>query len=135
MWPPLNLDGRVMHAVSAPVVDDFLDCVPLASLPLCVACVAAFGRQHTDMNVSLTAVGMLWTVVDFVSHHRGGGGGGDGSDESSDGSGGGGKENEAECEMGGWTRLLHSGEADDLMDELPTFLADPLPESVVPHAW
>jgi hypothetical protein len=41
----------------------------------------------------------------------------------------------AGCDMGGWTRLLHSGEADDLMDELPTFLADPLPESVVPHAW
>ena len=39
------------------------------------------------------------------------------------------------CDMGGWTRLLHSGEADDLMDELPTFLADPLPESVVPHSW
>ena len=70
------------------MVDDFLECVPLASLPLCVACVAAFGRQHTDMNVSLTAVGMLWTVVDFVSHRRGDGG--DDCDGSSGGSGGGG---------------------------------------------
>jgi hypothetical protein len=39
------------------------------------------------------------------------------------------------CEMGGFTRLLHSGQADDLMDEVPTFLADPLPDSVVEHSW
>lgn len=39
------------------------------------------------------------------------------------------------CEMGGFTRLLHSGQADDLMDEIPTFVADPLPNSVVEHDW
>jgi hypothetical protein len=39
------------------------------------------------------------------------------------------------CEMGGFTRLLHSGKPDDLMDEVPTFVADPLPESVVAHEW
>jgi hypothetical protein len=37
--------------------------------------------------------------------------------------------------MGGFTRLLHSGEPDDLMDEVPTFVASPLPESVVAHDW
>lgn len=37
------------------------------------------------------------------------------------------------CEMGGFTRLLHSGEPDDLMDEVPTFVAQPLPNSVVEH--
>jgi hypothetical protein len=37
------------------------------------------------------------------------------------------------CEMGGFTRLLHSGQADDLMDEVPTFVAQPLPNSVVEH--
>lgn len=35
--------------------------------------------------------------------------------------------------MGGFTRLLHSGQADDLMDEVPTFVAQPLPNSVVEH--
>ncbi|XP_058106879.1 hydroxyproline O-arabinosyltransferase 3-like [Magnolia sinica] len=30
-------------------------------------------------------------------------------------------------EMGGFTRVLHSGMADDLMDEIPTFVVDPLP--------
>eukprot|EP01018_Ginkgo_biloba_P022619 Gb_35113 [translate_table: standard] len=30
-------------------------------------------------------------------------------------------------EMGGFTRVLHSGKPDKLMDEIPTFVADPLP--------
>ena len=37
--------------------------------------------------------------------------------------------------MGGFTRLLHSGQPDDLMHEVPTFVAAPLPESVVAHEW
>eukprot|EP00798_Chlamydomonas_sp_ICE-L_P005859 gene5859-6150_t len=37
------------------------------------------------------------------------------------------------CEMGGFTRLLHSGAPDQLMDEIPTIVVDPLSESVVPH--
>lgn len=32
------------------------------------------------------------------------------------------------CDMGGFTRILHSGKADDLMDEIPTFVAQPLPK-------
>jgi hypothetical protein len=31
---------------------------------------ASFGRQGADVNVSLTAIGMLWTVVDFLSHAK-----------------------------------------------------------------
>lgn len=30
-------------------------------------------------------------------------------------------------EMGGFTRILHSGVADNVMDEIPTFVVDPLP--------
>ncbi|KAF8009984.1 hypothetical protein BT93_J0843 [Corymbia citriodora subsp. variegata] len=30
-------------------------------------------------------------------------------------------------EMGGFTRILHSGNADNLMDEIPTIVVDPLP--------
>eukprot|EP00798_Chlamydomonas_sp_ICE-L_P012389 gene12389-15582_t len=37
------------------------------------------------------------------------------------------------CEMGGFTRLLHDGRPDQLMDEIPTVVVDALPESVVPH--
>jgi len=31
------------------------------------------------------------------------------------------------CEMGGFTRILHSGKPDKFMDEIPTFVAQPLP--------
>ncbi|CAL0328808.1 unnamed protein product [Lupinus luteus] len=31
-------------------------------------------------------------------------------------------------EMGGFTRILHSGRPDNLMDEIPTLVVDPLPE-------
>jgi hypothetical protein len=30
-------------------------------------------------------------------------------------------------DMGGFTRILHSGNSDNLMDEIPTFVVDPLP--------
>ena len=30
-------------------------------------------------------------------------------------------------DMGGFTRILHSGKPDQFMDEIPTFVADPLP--------
>ncbi|GAU37600.1 hypothetical protein TSUD_365210 [Trifolium subterraneum] len=33
-------------------------------------------------------------------------------------------------EMGGFTRILHSGQADNLMDEIPTVVVDPLPEGL-----
>ncbi|KAI0526783.1 hypothetical protein KFK09_002374 [Dendrobium nobile] len=33
-------------------------------------------------------------------------------------------------EMGGFTRVLHSGSPDDLMKEIPTFVVDPLPSGV-----
>ncbi len=32
--------------------------------------------------------------------------------------------------MGGFTRVLHTGQPDDLMDEIPTFVAQPLPQKV-----
>lgn len=44
-------------------------------------------------------------------------------------------ETEPRCEMGGFTRLLHSGQEDDLVNEIPTYIADPLPNSVVEHEW
>ena len=42
---------------------------------------------------------------------------------------------DGDCEMGGFTRLLHSGKADDLMDEIPTMVVDPLPSDTVEHSW
>lgn len=39
------------------------------------------------------------------------------------------------CHMGGWTRILHSGEEDDLMDEMPTFVAQELPPEHPNHGY
>ena len=39
------------------------------------------------------------------------------------------------CHMGGFTRLLHSGKADDLMDEIPTFVAQELPKEHPHHGY
>lgn len=33
-------------------------------------------------------------------------------------------------DMGGFTRVLHSGKPDNLMEEIPTFVVDPLPEGL-----
>jgi hypothetical protein len=35
--------------------------------------------------------------------------------------------------QGGFTRILHSGRADDLMKEMPTFVAQPLPPDKHDH--
>ncbi|KAG2489819.1 hypothetical protein HYH03_011768 [Edaphochlamys debaryana] len=34
------------------------------------------------------------------------------------------------CDMGGFTRVLHTGKADALMDEVPTVVVDPLPSAM-----
>jgi hydroxyproline O-arabinosyltransferase len=39
------------------------------------------------------------------------------------------------CDMGGFTRILHSGHADELVDEIPTFIADPLPPEHPNHGY
>ncbi|CAM9691580.1 unnamed protein product, partial [Discosporangium mesarthrocarpum] len=46
------------------LVDDFLERVPCAQVPLLVGCAGAFGAQTENVNLSLTAIGMLWTVCD-----------------------------------------------------------------------
>lgn len=35
----------------------------------------------------------------------------------------------SDCEMGGWTRILHEGYPDRLMKELNTFVAEPHPHA------
>ncbi|GFH15987.1 uncharacterized protein HaLaN_12328, partial [Haematococcus lacustris] len=41
-------------------------------------------------------------------------------------------QSQGQCDMGGFTRLLHSGEADDLMDEVPTVVVRPIPKEAIP---
>lgn len=42
-------------------------------------------------------------------------------------------EAEGKCQMGGFTRLLHSGKADDLMNEIPSYVVNPLPKDQHDH--
>lgn len=37
------------------------------------------------------------------------------------------------CHMGSFTRLLHTGQPDDLMNEIPTWVAQPLPAEHPDH--
>ena len=52
------------------VVDDFLDYLPPSSDPagtartLLLDCCSSFGRSRHDVNTSLTAIGLLWTIAD-----------------------------------------------------------------------
>ncbi|CAN0430973.1 unnamed protein product, partial [Ectocarpus fasciculatus] len=46
------------------VVDDFLERLPREQVPRLVTCAGAFGAQTESVNLSLTAIGMLWTVCD-----------------------------------------------------------------------
>lgn len=39
------------------------------------------------------------------------------------------------CDMGGFTRLLHEGKADDLIEEIPTFVAKQLPKEHPHHGY
>ena len=46
------------------IVDDFLERLPREQVPSLVTCAGAFGGQTESVNLSLTAIGMLWTVCD-----------------------------------------------------------------------
>lgn len=46
------------------VVDEFLERLPREQVPRLVVCAGAFGGQTESVNLSLTAIGMLWTVCD-----------------------------------------------------------------------
>ncbi|KAI0233332.1 Endocytosis and vacuole integrity protein [Massospora cicadina] len=48
------------------ICTDFLAPLPLACLRACILTVGRFGLQDQDLNTSLTAVGMLWNVLDYL---------------------------------------------------------------------
>lgn len=52
------------------VLTDFLPLTPHTSLPLCVDTAAKFGSQTQDLNISLTAVGLLWNLSDYFYQNQ-----------------------------------------------------------------
>ena len=52
------------------VLTDFLPLTPHHSLPLAVDTAAKFGSQTQDLNISLTAVGLLWNLADYFFQNQ-----------------------------------------------------------------
>ncbi|KAL5256952.1 hypothetical protein ACHWQZ_G012027 [Mnemiopsis leidyi] len=80
-WPPvLYILGSVVtaeHPSSETVVrqgflsqhllvNDFLPLISPASIAQCVEVTGGFGLQRAELNISLTAVGLLWHISDFL---------------------------------------------------------------------
>lgn len=47
------------------VFADFLPTIPYRCYPQCVETAAKFGAQKAELNVSLTAIGLLWNLSDY----------------------------------------------------------------------
>ena len=44
---------------------DFLPTIPYRCYPICVDTATKFGSQKAELNVSLTAIGLLWNLSDY----------------------------------------------------------------------
>ncbi|XP_031404263.1 protein MON2 homolog isoform X3 [Punica granatum] len=49
------------------IMNDGLSAIPLGSLNVCIDVTGAYSAQKTELNISLTAIGLLWTTTDFIA--------------------------------------------------------------------
>lgn len=49
------------------IMNDGLVSIPPHAIDTCIEVAGAFGAQRTDVNISLTAIGLLWTTSDFFA--------------------------------------------------------------------
>ncbi|XP_063995099.1 protein MON2 homolog [Diachasmimorpha longicaudata] len=52
------------------VVTDYLPVMSWRCLPLCVDTAAKFGSQTQELNISLTAVGLMWNISDYFFQNQ-----------------------------------------------------------------
>lgn len=52
------------------VVTDFLPLMPWRCLPLCLETTAKFGSQMQELNISLTAIGLMWNISDYSFQNK-----------------------------------------------------------------
>ncbi|XP_033121689.1 protein MON2 homolog isoform X2 [Anneissia japonica] len=52
------------------VTTDFLPIMPRYGLQICISVAAKFGLQKEELNISLTAVGLLWNISDYLYQNR-----------------------------------------------------------------
>ncbi|XP_021311537.1 protein MON2 homolog isoform X3 [Sorghum bicolor] len=48
------------------IMNEGLATIPVQCLHECILVTGAYGTQKTDINISLTSVGLLWTATDFI---------------------------------------------------------------------
>ena len=48
------------------VVTDFLSTIPIYYLGILIKVVAKFGFQEQDLNIALSAIGLLWNMTDYL---------------------------------------------------------------------
>ena len=46
------------------------DHIKIDCLALCVTAIGCFGMQTSHMNISLTAVGLLWNIADYLANEQ-----------------------------------------------------------------
>lgn len=49
------------------IMNDGLSTIPVDCLQVCIDVTGAYSAQKTELNISLTAVGLLWTTIDFIA--------------------------------------------------------------------
>ncbi|KAL9233252.1 hypothetical protein vseg_008273 [Gypsophila vaccaria] len=49
------------------IMNDGLSAIPVDCLKICVDVTGAYSTQQTELNISLTAIGLLWTTTDFIA--------------------------------------------------------------------
>ncbi|XP_034218283.1 protein MON2 homolog isoform X5 [Prunus dulcis] len=49
------------------IMNDGLSIIPADCLHVCVDVTGAYSAQKTELNISLTAIGLLWTTTDFIA--------------------------------------------------------------------
>ncbi|KAF9316893.1 hypothetical protein BG003_001423 [Podila horticola] len=66
--PPTKSSGlvRIAFPCLQLICTDFLSLLNATNLQLCIDTLAAFGYQTEDLNISLTSVGLLWNISDFI---------------------------------------------------------------------
>merc|ERR1719354_1222940 len=52
------------------VISDFLLALPVSAIPCCIDVVEQYAIQSQDFNISLTAIGLLWSLSDYIHHNE-----------------------------------------------------------------
>lgn len=72
--PPANIHSargdanlvRIAFPSLTLICTDFLSALDPDAMRQCIACLGYFGRQRDDVNITLAAIGLLWTLSDAV---------------------------------------------------------------------